>query len=213
MSERIICGYKPASIGSNPARWPRGTTIRYRVAVPQLNGLTRYAFRSAFRWACDRWQDVCGIMFEEVNSRENLTVTIMGGRPGGVLAQAELPYLEGRRTPLMMQFDASERWGADVNAAGTPVNLVALHELGHTLGLDHGGRGIMRPTLDTSAASIDDWERGLVVEAYGPPRMIPAPQPPVDPQAEAELFRLVQRAGGVVLLVRDGVTVERMGTR
>jgi hypothetical protein len=113
MSERIICGYKPASIGSNPARWPRGTTIRYRVAVPQLNGLTRYAFRSAFRWACDRWQDVCGIMFEEVNSRENLTVTIMGGRPGGVLAQAELPYLEGRRTPLMMQFDAFEAVAAD----------------------------------------------------------------------------------------------------
>jgi hypothetical protein len=55
---------------------------------------------------------------------------------------------------------------------------------------------------------IGEWERGLTVEAYGPPK--PKTPSPIDPSADAELFRLISRAGGLVLLVREGLAVERM---
>jgi hypothetical protein len=56
--------------------------------------------------------------------------------------------------------------------------------------------------------TIGPWERGLTVEAYGPPK--PKTPTPVDPVADQELFRLVTRAGGLVLLVREGLRVEPM---
>ncbi len=209
MTDKIICGYKPARLGANPARWPRGTTIRYRVAVPALQGVDRESFRRVFRAACDSWEAVCGIAFEEVTSRESLTITTMAGAPGGVLADAELPYLQGRVTPLRMRFDVREPWDAvnPIESNRIGLQLVAEHELGHTLGLDHGGDSLMRPYYDPQGR-IGEWERQLVVEAYGPPK--PKTPSPVDPVADQELFRFVTRAGGLVLLVREGLSVERM---
>ena len=67
LTDRIICGYQPSRLGSNPARWPRGTTIRYRVALTGLPGIDRDLFRRVFRSACDSWQAVCGIEFAEVD--------------------------------------------------------------------------------------------------------------------------------------------------
>jgi hypothetical protein len=209
VTDRIICGYKPAPLGSNPARWPRGTTIRYRVALTGLPGIDRDLFRRVFRSACDSWQSVCGIEFAEVESRESLTVTTMSQQPGGVLADAELPYLQGRTTPLQMRFDAREPWavGQPIPANRIGLQVVAEHELGHVLGLDHGGTDLMRPVYDPRM-TIGQWERGLTVEAYGPPQ--PKTPTPVDPAADAELFRLITRAGGLVLQVREGLSVERM---
>jgi len=164
MSDRIICGYKPAPLGSNPARWPAGAPIRYRIALPGLPGIARDQFRAVFRAACDSWESVCGIEFQEVDTRETFTVTTMTQQPGGVLADCTLPY----QFPVRMRVDAAEQW-----AIGRPI-----------------------PT-------------NLVVQAYGPPRP-KQPTAPVDPVADQELFRLITRAGGLVLLVRDGLTVERM---
>jgi hypothetical protein len=65
----------------------------------------------------------------------------------------------------------------------------------------------MRPVYDPRM-TIGQWERGLTVEAYGPPQ--PKTPTPVDPAADAELFRLITRAGGLVLQVREGLSVERM---
>jgi hypothetical protein len=85
--------------------------------------------------------------------------------------------------------------------------VVAEHELGHVLGLDHGGTDLMRPVYDPRM-TIGEWERGLVIGAYGPPK--PKPTTPVDAVADQELFRLVSRAGGLVLMVHEGLSVERM---
>lgn len=210
MGDRIICGYQPAAIGANPSRWPRDATIRYRLALPGLPGVSRDALRTVFRAACDWWEAECGLWFDEVDSRENFVVTAMHQQPGGVLADCTLPY----QFPVRMRLDASEPW-----AIGSPVPYnrvwllaVLAHEIGHGLGLDHGGDSLMRPVYDPRMR-IGTWERQLVREAYGPPRPRSTPTnpgSPSNPAADAELFRLVTRGGALVLLVREGLSVERM---
>ncbi len=92
MEQRVICGYHPAAIGSNPSRWPRDATIRYRLALPGLPGVSRDALRTVFRAACDWWEAECGLWFDEVESKETFVVTSMTQQPGGVLADCTLPY-------------------------------------------------------------------------------------------------------------------------
>ena len=206
MSDRIICGYQPAAIGSNPSRWPRDATIRYRLALPGLPGVSRDALRTVFRAACDWWEAECGLWFDEVDSRENFVVTSMTQQPGGVLADCTLPY----QFPVRMRLDASEPW-----AIGSPIpnNRVGLlpvlaHEIGHGLGLDHGGNSLMRRTY-AHDMRIGDWERQLVREAYGPPR--PRQPEGLPPTAEEiKLAEWVLRNGNLVLRVANSVTVERM---
>ena len=207
MTERVICGYQPAAIGSNPSRWPRDATIRYRVALAGLPGVTRDAFRSCFRAACDMWENECGLWFDEVDSKENFTITSMSQQPGGVLADCTLPY----QFPVMMRVDASEPWSIASNPPPNRVDLLVVlaHELGHGIGLDHGGDSLMRPTYDPRM-NIGDWERRLVREAYGPPRKRPGPQPPKPTAEEIKLAEWVLRNGQLVLRVAGNVTVERM---
>lgn len=210
MGDRIICGYQPAAIGSNPSRWPRDATIRYRLALPGLPGVSRDALRTVFRAACDWWEAECGLWFDEVDSRENFVVTSMTQQPGGVLADCTLPY----QFPVRMRLDASEPWAIGEPIPNNRVGLlpVLAHEIGHGLGLDHGGDSLMRPVYDPRM-TIGDWERQIVRQAYGPPRPRSTPTnpgSPSNPAADAELFKFVTRGGRLVLLVRDGLSVERM---
>lgn len=214
MEGRVICGFQPAPLGSSPARWPAGkdgVTILYRVGLSGLPGIDRDLFRQVFRSACDAWESVCGVAFREVDRGESLSIITMSQQPGGVLADAELPFWQGRTNPLRMRFDMVEPW-----AVGSPVPrnrvglfVVTVHELGHILGLEHGGQDMMRPIYDPGMV-IGSWETRLVVDAYGPPRpKPPIPPTPVDPAGERRLAEWLMRNGGLVLRVHESVAVER----
>jgi hypothetical protein len=75
-----------------------------------------------------------------------------------------------------MHFDSSEPWTCD--ASGIDIGVVALHEIGHSLGLGHEGpsaTAVMAPYYNPSLASLqsDDINGSTVI--YGPAELVDAP--------------------------------------
>lgn len=135
-----------------------------------------YAIKRAFQV----WSDVTPLKFRKINAGEaDIMIRFAFGAhgdwypfdgKGGVIAHAFGP---GRNIGGDTHFDEAEIW--TTKCKGTNLFLVAVHELGHSLGLDHSRdrRAIMFPTYryvnpNTFQLSADDI-RGIQ-SLYGAPQ-------------------------------------------
>jgi hypothetical protein len=108
-----------------------------QIATPAYQVLVRRAF--------DAWEAVADIDFVEVADSANSDIrlawdTIDG--PGGVLGEAASSYYLGAVNTYdfsEVRFDIDENWSTQLAYVPTQVSFyaVALHEIGHTLGLGH----------------------------------------------------------------------------
>lgn len=102
--------------------------------------LIQSVVRGAIQDAFDQWSSVTPLSFSEVSSGADVRLSWVAGDhgdghpfdgPSGVLAHAFYPE-DGR-----VHFDEDELWTDDDPPSGIDLASVALHELGHTLGLAH----------------------------------------------------------------------------
>lgn len=131
------------------AKWPdHRLTYRFLNSTPDLSEPRQ---REILREAFQRWQNVSGLTFSEVTT-DNATLNIAyysgshgdgapfddgGGPDGNTLAHAFFPPPRGGAWAGALHFDEFELWKDRPGGAGIRLYNVALHEIGHALGLAH----------------------------------------------------------------------------
>jgi len=152
----------------------------------------------AFRRAFAAWQvPLSPIVFTSTSEQEKANILINFAHEG----DADLPESFGGDEVLAyayfpidnyseMWFDESERWGSMSSSSRIDLFKVAVHELGHSLGLGHtnAAKDIMQPIYDpdTPVRITDDSKAGinLLYGDYQKTLVVPEPEPEPTPDPD-----------------------------
>lgn len=171
-------------------RW-RKTHLTYRIVDYTLD-LPRDAVDSAIEKAVKVWEKVTPLTFSRIYKgeadimitfavREHGDFSAFDG-PGMVLGHA---YPPGPGIYGDAHFDDDEQWTKDTS--GTNLFLVAAHELGHSLGLQHSANAealmypLYNPFTDLARFRLSQDDVNGIQFLYGPP-----PNSPADPVMPTE---------------------------
>jgi len=186
------------------ARWDNWPVTYGFVNCPA--SLDCAAAHNAIRQAFATWTTVAHVQFQEVESGAQIQIAWVRGEhgdqspfdgQGGVVAHATPPYAGGAQ-PLDgdIHFDDDEVWVVQPPTAPFPAQTylptIALHEIGHAIGLGHSDisdslmweiyTGIRTITPDDIAAVQSLYGANMVTDALAE---APPPAPPSDPEPPA----------------------------
>lgn len=182
-TERHLCACRSCrfpdvmAISDTLQKWPSGITISWFMEnVPPRFGRT--AAEAAYIAATKAWSSACGVRFEPTPNPKNALLTVRFDNidgAGRVLGYSELPDDKG--SPRLQRFDIEENWVlSDTPKIGEIDFLrVAMHELGHIIGIGHIGAGnLLQPMYDLGIRSLKAGDVAEAVARYGA-NLNPAP--------------------------------------
>lgn len=158
---------------------PNSSNFGTSVALTSLPGF-QVCFVSEIQNAFTAWQAVSNIQFVQVEDSKTAfgapgaTGDIRIGAhafdgPSGILAHAYFPSSKGGSGTGDMHFDKAENWTCDTS--GINIGIVALHEIGHALGLNHedtSAVAVMDPYYNPSVTGLQTDDINGITAIYGP---------------------------------------------
>lgn len=112
------------------------------------------------------WSEIANIQFEQVSSTAVSDIDFSEGAIDGasnVLGVASYSYSGGQLRNADIEFDSAD------NLSGSELTLVATHEIGHAIGLDHynGAPAVMNSTANFSLDGLTQSDIDGVLALYG----------------------------------------------
>ena len=169
MADYVLEGPKWGSSGVMAA----GGTVTWAIdATVPLNFIP--VLDSAF----DDWSAYANIQFREVNDFQSAQIDITLGAIdglGGVLGITSYRFSGATLNSATVELDSGERWhssgGRIASNAGTDLFVVALHEIGHALGLDHynAAPAIMNSVITPAVTDLRQSDIDGIRALYGAP--------------------------------------------
>lgn len=160
-------------VSESEANYQSGDEVRVWVGTTP-GYMDREAALEEINIAFTTWGELVGVKFIRTEEREAADVQVMFtdqsrqnaflfDGPGGVLAKGEKDRLE---------FDASERWltqGQDAKDLQFFLLPVAIHEVGHVLGLEHSNRmaDVMAPYYFAEKTELTENDKNRMKALYG----------------------------------------------
>jgi hypothetical protein len=166
------------------------------------------------------WSKVANIQFQEVASTANADIDFANSAidgAGKVLGETGFSFLGGQLQHADVQFDSGD------HLSGSELTLVATHEIGHAIGLDHfnGASAVMNSTANFSLTGLAQSDIDGVLALYGASTTDMAdngtgdtgatPDTPTAPAADAGNGG-AGGCGGTQTAAGDGVTGTGAGT-
>ncbi len=151
------------------------------------------AYQNSIQWALQQWASVTPLTFAQVADSQAADIRIGFGdlnTPStGVIGQTNLLWTSAGNfvpdevvrleDPNQLALNSDGSGGYDY--AGTPATLqqVALHEIGHALGLAHASdpNAVMYATVGANNQTLDGTDVAGIQALYGAPATTPAPTP------------------------------------
>ena len=143
------------------------------------SSLSKADVTTAIKSALDAWSKVASVRFTESKTpglakQLDISFEKIDGS-GGILAQAYFPAdVNPSRIAGDVQFDSAENWeiGNAKGSAAFDLMYVAVHEIGHALGLEHSQRGsaVPAPTVSPTEyfTTLDRDDVDSILSIYAP---------------------------------------------
>jgi hypothetical protein len=153
-------------------------TSNFAGTLTQFDSFLTGMFQTEVAEAFARWESVASVDFQQVS--DSATTDIRLGLnhidgPNNIVGQEQSSFSVGSEIASVISFDMDEGWhlvnGVLVSSGGASFYDVALHEIGHALGLDHYNisPAIMNAVLNPSVTDLTQSDIDGVQALYGAP--------------------------------------------
>ena len=206
LEQHRVCGVPDVQAMNRGRRrvckWPAGHVVTWGIQTP-LPGVSIGDQMQSLNRCMNVWSGVSGFRHTYSAGRtSNIYFVLMRQRPGGVLADMQLPCGANTRSRMRGRFDAAEHWdmantSEDAARGRISFHTTATHESGHSLGIDHlapsGGRALMNPSYTPETPTITRLDIDQATSRYpGDPE-----EPDDDGDAGADFVEVKLRINGV----------------
>ncbi len=151
-------------------------TANYLADYIQFDGFISDAqFLSVIRAAFDAWEQVTNIDFVEVSDSSNVDIRLGYGDIDGSSGTLGVAYYSwngsNELTQSFIEFDSAENWNLNIGGGGPGISayIVALHEIGHAIGIGHSddGGAVMAAFLNNSLTGLTQDDIDAAQAIYG----------------------------------------------